>query len=59
MSNGDFIKEAFPDVELKFHKDLNGIRTVQVRFNDDSLRGAYATHIFSRDWWDAEYQKKK
>ena len=46
MSNGDFIKEAFPDVELKFHKDLNGIRTVQVRFNDDSLRGCLCySHI--------------
>ena len=59
MSNGDVIQRTFPNVEIKYYHNLSGIQTVDVKFADVSLNGTYATHTFSRDWWNSEYQKKK
>lgn len=55
MSNGEVIQKTFFDAEIKYYHNLSGIQTVDVKFADTSLNGAYATHTFSRDWWDSEY----
>lgn len=54
MSNGDVIQRDFPNAEVKYYHNLSGIQTVDVKFADTFLNGTYATHTFSRDWWDSE-----
>lgn len=56
MSNGDIIQKVFPDAEVKYYRNLSGIQTVDVKFMDESFNGIYATHTFSRDWWNSEYR---
>lgn len=58
MTNGDVIKGVFPNVEVKYYRNLSGMQTVDVKFADKSFDGHFAVHTFSREWWDAKYQKE-
>ena len=57
-TNGDVIKDMFPNAEIKFFVNLSDMHTVQVKFGDNTYF-PYDDHTFSREWWDAPYGERK
>ena len=54
-TNGDAIITMFPNCDIRFFTNLSGMKTVIVTINDNTYDGIYATHTFSRDWWDSPF----
>ena len=51
-SNGDVIASIFPDAEIRYYKNLSGMKSVDVTL----YKGVYGTMTLDRDWWDAPYK---
>ena len=58
MTNGEVLKMLFPDIEPTFIRNLSGMQTVEVKFNDN-YKGLFgsAVHRFSREWWEEENEE--
>lgn len=56
-TNGDMVKAMFPNVDIKSHINLSGIKTVDIDFKDNMFGGVYSEHTFSKDWWNAPYKR--
>lgn len=54
MSNGELIKQTFPNATICLTENLGGMQCVVVDFGDQVYGSCYALHTFSKEWWEAE-----
>lgn len=54
-SNGDIISTMFPNAEIRYYKNLSGMRSVDIVL----YKGCYGTITLDRDWWDAPFKGGK